>query len=54
MSEDRPAPSRGERIQRAEQEAAKRRILELAAAERGPAEDVSRVVRVDRWRRERG
>lgn len=49
-----PAQSRGEQIQQAEQEAARRRILELAEAERIPVEETTRAVPDRRWRRGRG
>ncbi|MFI9526587.1 hypothetical protein [Micromonospora rosaria] len=50
---DRDQPvSRGEQIQAAEHEAAKRRILELAEAERIPVEETTRAVSDRRWRRE--
>ncbi|MDG4801211.1 hypothetical protein [Micromonospora sp. WMMD980] len=46
-------PSRGEQIQAAEREAAKRRLLEQAEAERVPIEDTTRAVPDRRWRRDR-
>jgi hypothetical protein len=46
------AESRGEQIQEAEREAARRRILDLAEAERVPAEDTTRAVPDRRWRRD--
>ncbi|WBB80729.1 hypothetical protein O7606_04870 [Micromonospora sp. WMMD882] len=56
MSSHQPeqARSRGERIQEAEREAARRRILELAEAERVPLDEATRTVPGRRWRRERG
>jgi hypothetical protein len=45
-----PAPSRGERIQAAEHEAAKRRLLAQAEAERIPAEETTRALPDRRWR----
>ncbi|WP_341716005.1 hypothetical protein QQG74_18430 [Micromonospora sp. FIMYZ51] len=45
--------SRGERIQAAEREAAKRRLLEQAEAERVPVEETTRAVPDRRWRRDR-
>ncbi|MFF3852121.1 hypothetical protein [Micromonospora sp. NPDC002575] len=45
--------SRGEQIQQAEREAARRRILAQAEAERIPAEETTRAVPDRRWRRER-
>ncbi|QOC92438.1 hypothetical protein [Micromonospora craniellae] len=45
--------SRGEQIQAAEREAARRRLLAQAEAERVPVEDVTRVVPDRRWRRDR-
>ena len=50
---DEPAMSRGERIQAAEREAAKRRLLEQAEAERVPVEETTRAVPDRRWRRDR-
>ncbi|MER7269980.1 hypothetical protein ABT344_16980 [Micromonospora carbonacea] len=44
---------RGEQIQQAEREAARRRILAQAEAERIPAEETTRAVPDRRWRRER-
>ncbi|WP_229403126.1 hypothetical protein [Micromonospora okii] len=41
----------GEQIQEAEREAARRRILDLAEAERIPAEETTRAVPDRRWRR---
>ncbi|MFI7026699.1 hypothetical protein [Micromonospora sp. NPDC049900] len=43
--------SRGEQIEAAEREAAKQRILDLAEAERIPAEETTRARRVGRGRR---
>ncbi|WP_229397780.1 hypothetical protein [Micromonospora okii] len=44
-------PSRGEQAEAKEQEAARRRILEMAEAERIPAEETTRAVPDRRWRR---
>ncbi|MBO4159350.1 hypothetical protein [Micromonospora antibiotica] len=44
---------RGERIQAAEREAARQRILAQAEAERIPAEETTRAVPDRRWRRGR-
>ncbi|WP_229397719.1 hypothetical protein [Micromonospora okii] len=49
--DDEAKQSRGEQIQEAEREAARRRILELAEAERIPAEETTRAVPDRRWRR---
>ncbi|MFI6130382.1 hypothetical protein [Micromonospora sp. NPDC051141] len=51
MSEDAPAESRGERIEAAEREAARQRILAQAEADRIPAEETTRAVPDRRWRR---
>jgi hypothetical protein len=51
MSDKGPVESRGEQIQEAEREAARRRILALAEAERIPAEETTRAVPDRRWRR---
>ncbi|MFI6819698.1 hypothetical protein ACIBJE_01950 [Micromonospora sp. NPDC050187] len=48
-----PAASRGEQVQAAEQEAAKRRLLALAEADRVPVDEVTRAVPDRRWRRGR-
>ncbi|MEV4846582.1 hypothetical protein AB0K20_25590 [Micromonospora matsumotoense] len=45
--------SRGEQAEAAEHEAAKRRILAQAEAERVPVEDTTRAVPDRRWRRGR-
>ncbi|MFD6756020.1 hypothetical protein [Micromonospora gifhornensis] len=45
--------SRGEQIQAAEREAAKRRLLEQAEAVRVPMEETTRAVPDRRWRRDR-
>ncbi|MBB5823858.1 hypothetical protein [Micromonospora carbonacea] len=45
--------SRGEQIQQAEREAARRRILAQAEQERIPAEETTRALPDRRWRRER-
>ncbi|WP_341720090.1 hypothetical protein QQG74_10440 [Micromonospora sp. FIMYZ51] len=46
-------PSRGEQIDAAEREAAKRRLLAQAEAERIPVEETTRAVPDRRWRRDR-
>ncbi|WP_201753033.1 hypothetical protein [Micromonospora rubida] len=51
MSDTGPVEGRGEQIQQAEREAAKRRILALAEKERIPAEETTRAVPDRRWRR---
>ncbi|GGM42172.1 hypothetical protein GCM10011608_28570 [Micromonospora sonchi] len=48
---DADKPSRGEQIEAAEREAAKRRILAQAEAERIPVEETTRTVPDRRWRR---
>ncbi|WFF04654.1 hypothetical protein O7622_16355 [Micromonospora sp. WMMD1076] len=48
---DESAVSRGERIQAAEREAAKRRLLAQAEADRTPVEEATRAVTDRRWRR---
>ncbi|MEU3455181.1 hypothetical protein ABZ671_16540 [Micromonospora sp. NPDC006766] len=48
---DKPAVSRGERVEAAEREAAKQRILAQAEAERIPVEETTRAVPDRRWRR---
>ena len=48
-----PQPGRGEQIQAAEREAAKRRLLAQAEAERVSVEDTTRAVPDRRWRRDR-
>ncbi|WP_255608097.1 hypothetical protein [Micromonospora sp. PLK6-60] len=45
--------SRGEQAERAEQEAARQRIIAQAEAERTPVEDTTRAVPDRRWRRDR-
>ncbi|NJP35723.1 hypothetical protein [Micromonospora thermarum] len=45
--------SRGEQVEAAEREAAKRRLLEQAEAERVPVEETTRAVPDRRWRRDR-
>ncbi|MGN9809924.1 hypothetical protein ACTMSW_11265 [Micromonospora sp. BQ11] len=47
---DEPAVSRGEQIQAAEREAAKRRLLAEAEADRIPAEETTRAMPDRRWR----
>ncbi|WP_199485999.1 hypothetical protein [Micromonospora haikouensis] len=44
--------SRGEQLQEAEREAARQRLLELAEAERIPAEETTRAIPDRRWRRD--
>ncbi|MFG1799550.1 hypothetical protein ACGFI4_05145 [Micromonospora carbonacea] len=46
-------PGRGERIEEAEREAARQRILAQAEAERIPVEETTRAVPDRRWRRGR-
>ncbi|SCG17525.1 hypothetical protein GA0070610_3838 [Micromonospora echinofusca] len=53
MSDNTAGDGAGERTQAAEQEAAKRRILEQAEAERIPVEETTRAVPDRRWRRDR-
>lgn len=48
---DDPTVSRGEQIQAVEREAAKRRLLARAEADRIPAEEITRAVPERRWRR---
>ncbi|WP_431895430.1 hypothetical protein [Micromonospora haikouensis] len=50
---DESTSSRGERIEEAEREAARRRILAQAEAERIPVEETTRAVPDRRWRRGR-
>ncbi|MER7418407.1 hypothetical protein ABT346_16760 [Micromonospora peucetia] len=50
MGDTGPVEGRGEQIQQAEREAAKRRILALAEKERIPAEETTRAVTDRRWR----
>ena len=49
---DEESVSRGEQVDAAEREAAKRRLLEQAEAERVPVEDTTRAVPDRRWRRD--
>ncbi|MEV4712788.1 hypothetical protein [Micromonospora sp. NPDC049374] len=51
--DDGTAGSRGEQIGTAERDAARRRLLEQAEAERIPVEDITRAVPDRRWRRDR-
>ncbi|MEU1754496.1 hypothetical protein ABZ436_17755 [Micromonospora matsumotoense] len=51
MSDAVPVESRGERIQAAEREAARQRLLAQAEAERIPVEETTRAVPDRRWRR---
>ncbi|MFG1902948.1 hypothetical protein ACQP0I_10810 [Micromonospora carbonacea] len=44
--------SRGEQLQEAERQAARQRLLELAEAERIPAEETTRAIPDRRWRRD--
>ncbi|TDC43412.1 hypothetical protein E1166_03995 [Micromonospora sp. KC213] len=53
MQDDGTSVSRGEQIQAAEREAAKRRLLAQAEAERIPVEETTRAVPDRRWRRDR-
>ncbi|WP_230415621.1 hypothetical protein [Micromonospora tarapacensis] len=46
-----PGVSRGEQVQAAEREAAKRRLLAEAEADRIPAEETTRAIPDRRWRR---
>ncbi|MFI7068667.1 hypothetical protein [Micromonospora sediminicola] len=48
---DESAVSRGEQFQEAEREAAKRRLLAQAEADRIPVEETTRAVPDRRWRR---
>ncbi|MGY3515980.1 hypothetical protein ACVMYR_06680 [Micromonospora sp. PTRAS2] len=50
---DESTSSRGERIEEAEREAARQRILDQAEAERIPVEETTRAVPDRRWRRGR-
>ncbi|MGW5578100.1 hypothetical protein [Micromonospora chokoriensis] len=52
MSDDAAGDRTGERVQAAEQEAARKRILEQAEAERIPVEETTRAVPDRRWRRD--
>ncbi|MFF5218037.1 hypothetical protein [Micromonospora sp. NPDC000442] len=47
------AVARGEQVEAAERDAARRRLLEQAEAERVPVEDITRAVPDRRWRRDR-
>ncbi|WP_235966475.1 hypothetical protein [Micromonospora rubida] len=49
---DKPATSRGEQAEAAEREAARKRILDLAEAERVPVEETTRAVPDRRWLRD--
>ncbi|WBB71936.1 hypothetical protein O7602_19610 [Micromonospora sp. WMMD1128] len=51
MSEKTPSGSRGEEIEEAEREAARRRLLQQAEADRIPVEETTRAVPDRRWRR---
>ncbi|MGN9778438.1 hypothetical protein ACTMS0_22110 [Micromonospora sp. H33] len=53
MRQDELAMSWGEQVEAAEREAAKRRLLEQAEAERVPVEETTRAVPDRRWRRDR-
>lgn len=48
-----PAASRGEQVEEAEREAAKRRLLAQADAERIPVEETTQARPDRRWRRDR-
>ncbi|GIJ23649.1 hypothetical protein [Micromonospora lutea] len=50
---DATSRSRGEDIEAAERDAARRRLLEQAETERIPVEETTRAVPDRRWRRER-
>ncbi|MBB5826201.1 hypothetical protein [Micromonospora carbonacea] len=52
MRGDEPTVSWGERIEEAEREAARQRLLALAEAERVPVEETTRAVPDRRWRRD--
>ncbi|SCF10375.1 hypothetical protein GA0070558_12862 [Micromonospora haikouensis] len=52
MRGDEPTVSRGERIEEAEREAARQRLLAVAEAERVPVEETTRAVPDRRWRRD--
>ncbi|MER5338195.1 hypothetical protein [Micromonospora sp. NPDC002717] len=52
MQNDEPAMSRGEQVEAAEREAAKKRLLAQAEAERVPVEETTRAVPDRRWRRD--
>ncbi|NJP35657.1 hypothetical protein [Micromonospora thermarum] len=47
-----PRSNRGEKVEAAEREAAKRRLLAQAEADRVPLEDTTRALPDRRWRRE--
>ncbi|MFI1195384.1 hypothetical protein ACH4T9_19300 [Micromonospora sp. NPDC020750] len=51
---DEPAVSRGEQLEAEEREAAKRRILAQAEADRIPVEETTRAMPDRRWRRGQG
>ncbi|MGW1059502.1 hypothetical protein [Micromonospora rubida] len=51
MSDTDPVEGRGEQIQQAEREAARRRLLAQAEADRIPVEETTRAVPDRRWRR---
>ncbi|MGW5559428.1 hypothetical protein ACWER9_19680 [Micromonospora sp. NPDC003944] len=53
MSDNTAGDRTGERVQAAEQEAARRRILEQAESERIPVAETTRAVPDRRWRRDR-
>ncbi|MEH1014757.1 hypothetical protein V6U90_16800 [Micromonospora sp. CPCC 206060] len=50
---DEPAVRQGEQVEQAEREAAKRRLLDQAEADRVPVEETTRAVPERRWRRGR-
>ncbi|TWJ22072.1 hypothetical protein [Micromonospora endolithica] len=50
---DKDSTRRGERIDAAEREAAKRRLLAQAEADRVPTDDPTRAVPDRRWKRDR-
>ncbi|MEV4496304.1 hypothetical protein AB0J84_11430 [Micromonospora arborensis] len=53
MSDDAAGDRTAKRVQAAEQEAARKRVLEQAEADRIPVEETTRAVPERRWRRDR-
>ncbi|MBQ1047112.1 hypothetical protein KBX50_01280 [Micromonospora sp. C51] len=51
--QDEEPVSRGEQVEAAERDAARRRLLEQAEAERIPVDETTRAVPERRWRRDR-
>ncbi|MEH1016001.1 hypothetical protein V6U90_23185 [Micromonospora sp. CPCC 206060] len=51
MSSGEPAACRGEQVEQAAREAAKRRLLDQAEADRVPVEETTTAVPERRWRR---